>query len=134
MSAQRGSRDTSSWTNTWGPPGDSTVMRENPRNESSADASGATDIRIGAGASSTVYAMRSQEIARLVRIRTRGSSRTSTAERSSGIVFVFPAGYPMRGAAIAVFQPPAPSGTSRTGGSARRSARCESETLIDVSA
>ncbi len=65
-------------------------------------------------------------------MRTRGSAGSRTPERSTGIVFVFPAGYPI--GAMAVFQPPRPSGTSRTGPSAARSRRCESETLIEVSA
>ena len=59
--------------------------------------SGSGVIRNGTRGSSTVYAIRSQKIARFVRIRTRGSARSRTSERSTGIVFVFPAGIADRG-------------------------------------
>jgi hypothetical protein len=92
MSAQRGSVETSSCTKTSGPSGVSRVLRENPRKKSSAETSGTSVIVSGASSSSTVYTIRSQEIAKFVEMRTRGSARFRICERSSGIVFVLPAG------------------------------------------
>ena len=79
----------------------------------------------------TVTKASSQKIAIVVRMRTRGSFGSTRPVRSTGIVFVFPAGKPND--SIATFQPPAPSGTSRSGGKCARSFRCEIETLMDVS-
>ena len=52
--------DTSSWTKTCGPSAESRACREKPRKKRRAETSGAGVTRSGAGASSTVYAIRSQ--------------------------------------------------------------------------
>ena len=68
-------------------------------------------------------------------MRTRGSERTRNAETSTAIVLVLPAGKPITGRAT--FQPPRPSGTSRTGDAGRTAFGpepcCDSETWMDVS-
>ena len=73
----------------------------------------------------------SQKIAIVVRILTRGSAGSRRPVRSTGIVFVFPAGKPND--SRATFQPPAAVGHLENGRKASRSLRCESDTLIEVS-
>ena len=130
-SSQAGPAVTSPWSKSSGPSGVSRKRCEKPRSVSVAFAGGRVVVRTETPGSSTVTYASSQKIAIVVRILTRGSAGSRRPVRSTGIVFVFPAGNPND--SIATFQPPRPSGTSRTGGKCVRSLRCESETLIDVS-